>query len=744
MKRALSFLLLLMIAIPLSSTNAQNRYNRLYIQNPQSWDGGPGSIKEATVAFEPNGSYMQYNLYLTFTAEHLTHLPDTAQLETILNFSLPDQAVINDLWLWVGEDIVRADIIDRWTASNIYEGIVNRRKDPAILYHNNWDDGYELRVYPIWKDTPRKVRISYLVPLRFSLNQTTSSLPVELLGTSDTDIEGGVNLVYKPANGFDVPRILEHSEVEFTQQGNGDDLDYRANLPFEAVNGNITLAFNSRLENGLSLHYYEKDENKGYYQLSVLPNRLVEFETGKNIIFLFEYRESKTTYTKEQVIGAFEQAIRGYLDPGQDKFNVVVSGLDNRRMSETWLTPDSSTVDSISQVIMDMNSSDYGNMPALLTNGIDYINANGGKGALLLMSSSDDLHERSSANSLIDDLMDKMETTIPVFVGDFANDNLRYNYIGGRSYAGNEYFYLNLARLTSGRYLHLRESDQYYDIIAKEQSGASDSEDEIQSSPSQRMMDNLVQSVNSFLSSFDLYTSMESGFTHSRYNVNGQAGNYYLDRPVIQVGQYNGSMPFEVELSGVFKDSAFTTSVTVPDSVTSEVDSTAQSIWAASYLQSISTDNPSNERIAEIINMSVENRVLSEYTAFLALEPSDTVDTCSDCEMEDDSDSSLPIEEEANQVPDADADTLYAYPNPFNSQVTIEATIPKHWDLENTKFAIYNILGQEVKTFEPKQHARSHTFRWHITRSVALASGVYLFKMYTGSEQRMIKLMYLK
>lgn len=56
--------------------------------------------------------------------------------------------MIIDSWLWIGDEISKAMILDKWTASSIYENIVKRRKDPSILTKMS-DLQYELRIFPM-------------------------------------------------------------------------------------------------------------------------------------------------------------------------------------------------------------------------------------------------------------------------------------------------------------------------------------------------------------------------------------------------------------------------------------------------------------------------------------------------------------------------------------------------------------------------------------------------------------------
>ena len=59
---------------------------------------------------------------------------------------------------------MKADILERSTAFNIYEGIVNRRKDPSVLYKNQ-EDAYEFRIFPLPGQKAGRSNLLFSLPL---------------------------------------------------------------------------------------------------------------------------------------------------------------------------------------------------------------------------------------------------------------------------------------------------------------------------------------------------------------------------------------------------------------------------------------------------------------------------------------------------------------------------------------------------------------------------------------------------
>ncbi|MGH1365418.1 MAG: T9SS type A sorting domain-containing protein [Calditrichia bacterium] len=84
------------------------------------------------------------------------------------------------------------------------------------------------------------------------------------------------------------------------------------------------------------------------------------------------------------------------------------------------------------------------------------------------------------------------------------------------------------------------------------------------------------------------------------------------------------------------------------------------------------------------------------------------------------------------------------YPNPFNPETTIRYAVP---EAGRVVVAVYNTLGQRVRTLVDEQHSiGSYRAVWNgrNDQGASLASGVYLYKMTSGSFTATRKLMLLK
>ena len=84
------------------------------------------------------------------------------------------------------------------------------------------------------------------------------------------------------------------------------------------------------------------------------------------------------------------------------------------------------------------------------------------------------------------------------------------------------------------------------------------------------------------------------------------------------------------------------------------------------------------------------------------------------------------------------------YPNPFNPSTTLRFDLP---ELSDVNVIIYNMLGQEVKTFNMQNiSAGHHSIKWNATNDLGdpVSAGVYLYQLQTRDFVKTRKMILLK
>ncbi len=106
----------------------------------------------------------------------------SSRLEGIFHFPLPQDASISGFGMWIGNELVEADVVEKQRAREIYETILRERRDPGLL---EWTSGnlFKARVFPIEAHSEKRVKITYtqVLPLRGNKYRYNYGLRSDLL-----------------------------------------------------------------------------------------------------------------------------------------------------------------------------------------------------------------------------------------------------------------------------------------------------------------------------------------------------------------------------------------------------------------------------------------------------------------------------------------------------------------------------------------------------------------------------------
>jgi len=709
-RKILIIWLLALIILPSALYSA----NRLLIRDPQSWRYGTGTIEDATISIKPKGIYMEVGLYLTISSKGLNFYGQD-QLEVELDFTLPEGVIVKDSWLWVGEDIIRAEIMDKWTASSIYEDIVNRRRDPSILFKYS-DTQYELRIYPLSPTQPRKVKITYLVPTQWSGTETIIPLPNNILNLSLYPLDN-FQLITWPKDNWQNPKLIEFPDISFEKRTDPKSGDFLfAELP---LTNSLNFAVDAPYKHGIYISTFS-DKNESYYQMAFLPSEALNINSAKKVAILVDFDAYRTSLDPADLLYLIKSMLHSYFDD-DDYFNLIFSQLSIHRISDKWISAHPDTIDHIFASLDENVISSYSNLPSLLGNGIEFVKQNGNDGSLLLLSSSDQAGSYEVANQMIDDILDLMDPTLQIHIGDLQDYHFSYNWIGGRTYYGNEYLYKNLTRLTTANLQRKIDIPTFSQVL-----------------------NSVFQGLGGFLPILEIYTKLEGGICYGRFNLGTLSGSTYLNQPVLQVGKFDGDPPFIIEASGIYNDEIFTQNFEIDQSGIVIEDSVSREIWAGKFIQSLEHQSQTNDIVGEILDRSIEDRILSLYTAFICLEPSLGGQVCYDCFDESEM---VSVEDDLNTT-DSDSTLIIAYPNPFNAQTKIQIKLGNLKSGQTIDLKIYNILGALVRDFNISYHTIQNNMEviWdgRNDAGVSVASGTYLLVLSTPELKKSHKLLLMR
>ena len=80
------------------------------------------------------------------------------EVEGTYIFPLPEEASISEFSMWVDGEKLEGQVLERDEARRIYEDIVRRRRDPALLEYVG-RDAFQASIYPIPAGGERRVEI---------------------------------------------------------------------------------------------------------------------------------------------------------------------------------------------------------------------------------------------------------------------------------------------------------------------------------------------------------------------------------------------------------------------------------------------------------------------------------------------------------------------------------------------------------------------------------------------------------
>lgn len=171
--------------------------------------------------------------------------------EGTYSFTLPDGAALSRLAMTVGEKLVEGELVEREKARMIYESIVRRQKDPALL---EWQGGnrFSTQVFPIEPKQTKTVVIAYDVLLpehhgqlkyRYDLPKLDGLAKKSSLGDFSFKLqsEDGLNL---KATGYSaqIKQLEPGGEVSYTAKNFRPGGPLEVNLSLDRSNKGLKLA----------------------------------------------------------------------------------------------------------------------------------------------------------------------------------------------------------------------------------------------------------------------------------------------------------------------------------------------------------------------------------------------------------------------------------------------------------------------------------------------------------------------
>lgn len=207
---------------------------------------GPGYIDEAVLVVEPYGAYTEQSLYIKYS----DHAQFQGQKTLVTHsFNLPEGAVVNDLWLWIGDSIMQARVFERKHAQGIWDTLTNFKIDPAYLRVDK--NQYILSVYPLTSGSFRKIKMKYIVPSKFIQKVPVIDLSYQFF-SADHNLKTPVRILFRSKDdNLGIPKIVEMPNLEASATIDTFGNTYKVlNVPDIKSLGSFTLTYTLNLSSG--------------------------------------------------------------------------------------------------------------------------------------------------------------------------------------------------------------------------------------------------------------------------------------------------------------------------------------------------------------------------------------------------------------------------------------------------------------------------------------------------------------
>lgn len=190
------------------------------------------------------------------------------RLEGIFHFPLPQDASISGFGMWIGNELVEADVVEKQRAREIYETILREKRDPGLL---EWTGGniFKARVFPIEAHSEKRIKIVYtqVLPLRADQYRYSYALRSEMLQKTplrelsiDVLVSSALPIrkIHSPTHPVRIESGRQSASVQFSAQ------EYSPKKDFELV-----CDLGGRTSDVVTIPHRRGDD--GYFMLQLMP-----------------------------------------------------------------------------------------------------------------------------------------------------------------------------------------------------------------------------------------------------------------------------------------------------------------------------------------------------------------------------------------------------------------------------------------------------------------------------------------
>lgn len=684
--------------------SAQQNY--MSVNDPQWWGQSDASIENVEIKVEAGITHANIQIAFDLFTEEPWYYNEDAQLEYVLGFIMDKDVVFNDSWLWIEDYISKGEIYEVNEGTQIYEDIVDRRQDPSILTKHS-STRYSLRVYPLFRDSTRRVMLSYQQPLDFSGRDAEILLPFHILYASYTTPENIKLSIHDSEHWSHFELDSDHYELT------GDFNTVKEYSLTQLENIRIPVIRFMPFDDSKDVILgYESTNGENYFELVFYPE--VEMTTDPRYIMVVLDHAGEpyqSSLTESEILDILENHLVDGLND-IDYVNICYNDFVTQFANASWVE---ATDDNVRELVSGIRSNGLDNQSRLrniLPDAINHVRNETEQIQLVLLSADVNSRNRTTAEEQFEQIssfVSERGINLTLSVVDYADRNRGFTYVNGTYYSGNLYLYSLLTQEYNGQ-LYSYEYGDHLTVRPEEL---------FSNLPDQQVF-------------YDLDLDVSNGFTYNKYTNIYTGPTLSPYKPIILTGRYVGEFPMELEFVSFADGNVKSQTVTIEEADAIPTYSQTSKILNGHYLlnNEFSGDNFTRN---EVIAISTEERLLSAQTIFLCLEQ-DTTSISSGNTGEDNVVTSVE-EKEVDQI------EVNVYPNPFSVELNIEITNDVVSG-EDVRVELYDARGQRLNVELIQEFSGDKIIvRWQPDGSIM--PGVYLIRIASGSRVIQRKVVYL-
>jgi Ca-activated chloride channel family protein len=509
-------------------------------------------------------------------------------LEGVYLFPIPEGAQVRDFAIYEGGKAIHAEVLDKEKAVSIYEDIVRRQRDPGLLEYVGRDT-IRARIFPIPAHGEKRITIDYAQLIKREGDLCRYGYPLSTERFSAKPLED-VTITVRITSQTPIRNVYCPShEVSLRQSG-----DHEATLSYEASQLKPSTDFElfyalTGDEVGLTLLTYKEKGERGYWMLLASPRVPPKKEIApKDVVFVLD----RTGSMSGEKIKQAKAALQFCLDSleARDRFDLVAFNETSDSVGDQLMPASAKNVRKAKEFVADLS-------------------ATGGTNIKDALDASLRLFARSDRPRYLVFLTDGQPT-----VGETNPDVIR-KHATARNEGRVRFFTFGVGYDVNAHFL---------DQLSEENRGVSEYV---------RPQEDLEAKVSRFYSKIaapvltDLVLKT-SGAKVTDIYPNGDLPDLFAGSQAVIVGTYRdpGRATFTLSgkqaAAGGARAERFTVNANLP-AYNTRYDFLPV-LWASrriGYLLDEVRLHYNKELVDEIVSLSKEFGIMTEYTAFLAVEP---------------------------------------------------------------------------------------------------------------------------